>query len=259
MLKRLCLALLLATLSLPALATDYSDMWYLPAESGWGVNFTQNANVIFMTFFLYDASGQPTWYVAIAYDDGNGNFAGNMYSTTGTYFGAPWNPASFSSTLAGTASFTPANAYQGTLTYTLVGGPTVTKSIVRETLTTVDLTGNYAGGLATGFSGCNDSGQDGLFEDTYDQLQVTQSNGAVSLVFSFNGLGESCTFSGALVQNGQIYTVPSGTYTCQDGLSTSASLSEIKRTSLGIEGRYAAPSVGGGCREDASFSAVNLQ
>jgi hypothetical protein len=256
MLKRFCLALLFAAVASPALATDYSDMWYLPAEAGWGVNLTQNANVIFMTFFLYDTSTKATWYVAIAYDDGNGNYSGTLYSTTGTYFGSPWQ--GYMANEAGTASFTPANAYQGTLTYTLTGGPTVTKSIVRETLTAIDLTGNFTGGQAGGYSGCSDTGNNGTYEDTYD-VQVTQSNGALSLTFAYNGLGESCTLSGALVQNGQIFTVPSATYTCEDGLSTSASLSEIKRTSLGIEGRYAAPSVGGGCREDASFSAVTLQ
>ena len=94
MLKRLCVFLLVAGLTLPAFATDYSDMWYLPAEGGWGVNFTQNENVIFMTFFLYGPDGKPIWYVAIAYQDANGNYSGSLYSTVGTYFGAPWNPAS---------------------------------------------------------------------------------------------------------------------------------------------------------------------
>jgi hypothetical protein len=33
-------------------------------------------------------------------------------------------------------------------------------------------------------------------------------------------------------------------------------MSEIKATSLGIEGRFVAPSSVDGCREDATFSAV---
>jgi len=259
MLKRFCLALLLAVFALPASAIDYSDMWYLPAESGWGVNFTQNENVIFMTFFLYGPDGQPTWYVAIVAQDANGNFSGTLYSTVGTYFGAPWNPSSLGVTAAGTASFAPVNPYQGTLTYTLNGGPTVMKSIVRQSLTAIDLNGNFTGGQAGGYSGCSDPGGDFLYKDTFD-LQVTQSGASVSLAFSFNGLGETCTFAGTLVQNGQLYSIPSATYQCDaDGLNTTATLSEIKKTSLGIEGRFAAPSIGGGCREDATFSAVDLQ
>ncbi len=261
MLKRFCLALVFAGFTLPAFATDYSDMWYLPAESGWGVNFTQNANVIFMTFFLYGPDGKPTWYVAIAYQDADGNFSGSLYSTTGTYFGAPWNPSSFASTLAGTASFTPVDASQGTLSYTLVGGPTVSKSIVRETLVTIDLSGNFTGGQAGGYSGCSDPGGNFLYKDTFD-LQVTQGVGTVQLTFAYPSASSAaltCTLSGALVQSGQLYSVPSATYQCDDGLNTTASLSEIKQTSQGIEGKLAAPSVGGACREDATFSGVNLQ
>ena len=81
-------------LPLRAAATDYTDIWYLPSESGWGVNLIQAEDVIFATFFIYGPNNQPTWYVAIIYRDANGNFAGNLYSTVGPYFGGPWNPAS---------------------------------------------------------------------------------------------------------------------------------------------------------------------
>jgi len=255
MLKRFLVVLLLAGFTFPALATDYSDMWFLPTESGWGVNFTQNANVLFMTFFLYDQNGKPTWYVAISYQNPDGSFSGTLYSTTGTYFGSPWGGDTV--TAAGTASFTPVNAYQGTLNYTLSAGPTVTKSIVRQSLVAIDLTGNYTGGQAGGYSNCSDASQNGLYKDTFD-LQVTQSAGVLTLIFSYNGLGESCTFSGALVQNGQLFTVPSASYTCQDGLNTTASMSEIKQTSQGIEGKFSASGVGS-CSEDAAFYGVTLR
>jgi hypothetical protein len=53
-----------------------------------------------------------------------------------------------------------------------------------------------------------------------------------------------------------LYTIPGASYACSDGLNTTAGMSEIKATAQGIEGRFAAPSVGDGCREDASFSGV---
>jgi len=133
----------------------------------------------------------------------------------------------------------------------------VNKVVVRQTLITIDLTGNFTGGQAGGYSNCSNSSNNGLYKDTFD-LQVTQSAGNVAMIFAYNGLGASCTFSGALVQNGQLYTVPSATYVCDDGTNTVASLSEIKLTSQGIEGRLTSPSIIG-CREDATFSAVNLQ
>jgi hypothetical protein len=262
MLKRLLLAVLFAGLASPAFAIDYSDMWYLPAESGWGVNFTQNDGVIFMTFFLYDPDNQPVWYVAIAYEDADGNFSGTLYSTTGTYFGAPWG--GYASTAVGTASFTPTDASHGTLTYTVAGAPPVVKSIVRQTLATIDLTGNFTGGQAGGYSACTSPGDDFLYKDTFE-LSVTQSAGNVTMTFAYPTAAAAtlnCTFSGALVQEGQLYSVPSATYQCDDGTDTVASMSEIKQTSQGIEGRFgAAPPVawGPGCREDATFSGVNLQ
>src|SRR5271169_256215 len=101
LLKRLLPALILALLLLPlrAAATDYTDIWYLPSESGWGVNLVQADNVIFATFFIYGPGNVPTWYTAVLYSDSNGNFAGNLYSTVGTYFGAPWIPGNVVNTL----------------------------------------------------------------------------------------------------------------------------------------------------------------
>jgi len=257
--KRFLAALLfsvLAGLSSSSRATDYSDMWYVPAESGWGVNFTQNEGVIFMTFFLYGTDGNPTWYVAITSPDASGNFSGTLYSTTGTYFGAPW--VGNTATAVGTATFAPSNAYQGTLSYALASGPTVSKTIVRQSLVAISLAGNFTGGQAGAYTACSSSSNNTAYKDDFD-LSVSQANGVLTLTFAYVFLADTCTLSGALVQNGQILSVPSATYQCDGGLNTTASLSELKKTSLGIEGRFSSPSVGLGCREDAAFSAVNLQ
>ena len=251
------LSLALLAVPLPGTATDYTDIWFLPSESGWGVNLIQAEDVIFATFFIYGPNNQPTWYVAIIYRDGNGNFAGNLYSTVGPYFGGPWNPASYAATLAGTASFYPSGAYQGTLIYSLAAGPTVTKIIQRQTLKTISLGGSYTGGQAGAYSGCSNSGGNGSYKDNFD-LQLTHfDNGTATFQFTYTS-GLSCTLSGTLTQYGQLYTIPSASYACSDGLDTTADMSEIKATAQGSEGRLAAPSVGGGCREDASFSGVFL-
>ena len=45
-----------AALALPAAATthstDYTDLWYLPAESGWGINIIQQYDTVFATMFV---------------------------------------------------------------------------------------------------------------------------------------------------------------------------------------------------------------
>jgi len=62
--------------------------------------------------------------------------------------------------------------------------------------------------------------------------------------------------SGRLEQFGQLYRITAANYACSDGLNTNASIGELQATGLGLEGRFSAPAVGGGCREDARFGAV---
>jgi hypothetical protein len=257
MLKRLlpaALTFVLLVMPLHAAATDYTDIWYLPSESGWGVNLVQSDDFIFATFFVYGPGNAPTWYTAQMYSDANGNFAGNLYSTVGTYFAVPWDPASLVTTLAGTASFVPSSPYQGTLTYSLTRGPTVTKVIERQTLTTIALGGNYTGGQAGTYSG-GSCGTPGGYKENFN-LQVLQpGNGSATFQFSY-ATGLACTLSGAITQYGQLYSIPSATYQCSNGLNTTASVGEIQATAQGIAGTYAAPAAAGGCSENAVFAAV---
>ena len=63
------LAALVLALALPVHAanpfgTDFSDLWFNPAESGWGVNLNHQMDVIFATLFVYGPDGKAKWYVA---------------------------------------------------------------------------------------------------------------------------------------------------------------------------------------------------
>ncbi|HEY7943952.1 MAG: hypothetical protein ACHP7M_14065 [Burkholderiales bacterium] len=255
--RRLILAVLLLAAAFGARATDYTDIWFNHTESGWGVNVVQSDAFLFLTFFIFGPDNKPTWYVANITEDANGNFNGPLYATTGTYFGAPWNPADTAgSAQVGTASFQPTSAYTANLAYSVTGGPSVVKAIERQALTSIALGGAYDGTQAGSYSNttCNDSF---AYMDRFG-LGVTHVTGS-SLTFTFNyESNRTCTLSGALQQFGQLYRIPAASYQCSDGVSTAASVDEIKATAFGIEGSFAAPDVGGGCREDATFSAVFL-
>ncbi len=44
---------------------DYSGHWWNPFESGWGLSVHQSAtDQMMVVFYVYDAGGQPLWYVA---------------------------------------------------------------------------------------------------------------------------------------------------------------------------------------------------
>lgn len=256
MLKKLLLIFLLFAAATGARATDYTDLYFVALEPGSGYNVVQSDNFIFITFFIYGPDKTPTWYTAQLTLDSSGNFNGPLYATRGTFYGSPWSMMDSSIVQVGTASFQPTSAYTAKLVYIVTSPPnmaaTVTKLIQRQTLTVITLGGTYFGGQVGAYSGCSSAAHNGPYTDTFD-LQVTQlTSGSVTFQFDYAS-GLSCTLSGTLVQYGQLYTVPTTTYACSDGLNTNAAMSEIKATSLGIEGRFAAPDVGGGCREDATF------
>ena len=234
---------------------DYTDNWYVPAESGWGVNFTQTDNFIFATFFIYDAGKNPTWYTAHLTWDGTSQFAGPLYVTHGSAFGTPWIPGELTETQVGTASFTPstANNYEGTLTYTVTNVAKVVKAVQRLTLTSILLAADYVGGQSGSYSACATASSNAPYQDFFN-LAVTQTGMNVSMAFSYRNGALTCTLAGTLVLHGSLQSIDNATYKCSDGLMTNASVYNLKATPLGIEGQFTAPSVGGDCREDARFS-----
>jgi hypothetical protein len=262
MIRRFLIATLLLLAATSAQAGFYTDIWYRKSQPGFGYNLVQTDNFIFVTFFIYGAdSGKPTWYIAQLQRQNDGSFAGELSETRGTFWAVPW--AGYTETVVGTATFTPSsdNAYEGTFAYTVPGVGTSTNPIERQSLLPQDLNGTYAGGAGGQYSGCTNPANDGPYADYYN-LTVTQlTSSDATLQFDYLS-GYSCTLSGALVQNGLLYRMPSATYTCQGGGSTpfetTAQMFQIKWTAQGIEGQFFAPQTPGDCREFGYFSAVIL-
>ncbi|MES2356327.1 MAG: hypothetical protein V4568_18380 [Pseudomonadota bacterium] len=113
-------------------APDFTDLWWNPAESGWGVSVTQHGNNIFFRIFVYDTDGRPLLFVVpgVAFIT-NKSFTGAIQGTTGPWFGTvPFDPTQVIRTNLGTATLTFSDANNGVLSYT-VNGITKTKSITR--------------------------------------------------------------------------------------------------------------------------------
>lgn len=134
-------------------AINYQDLWWASppeSESGWGVNFTHQGDVIFATWFTYDSTGAPMWLVAEARRTGPARFAGALLRTTGPAFNAvPFTPSAVSRTTVGslTISFLSGNA--GTFQYT-VDGITQTKAITRQVFRPPGTACQFAEGVWTG-------------------------------------------------------------------------------------------------------------
>jgi len=116
-------------------AANYTALWYNPSESGWGINFDQQGDILFASLFTYDENGAPMWLVMSngARQGSADAFAGTLYRTTGPAFNAnPFTaigPANIST--VGTLSVTFSSAASGTLTYTY-NGAAVTKAITKQ-------------------------------------------------------------------------------------------------------------------------------
>lgn len=117
-----------------AALTNYQDLWFNAAESGWGINITHQDDILFATLFTYDASSKGLWLVMSAgAKQADGSYSGDLYRTTGSAFNAnPFTPIGAGNlTKVGTMQLRFSDGQTGTLTYS-VNGINVTKSITRQ-------------------------------------------------------------------------------------------------------------------------------
>jgi hypothetical protein len=124
------------TLSNLTLATHYQDLWWRSpagAESGWGINFTQQGNLIFATWFTYGPDGKPWWLAVVAEKTAVPNvYTGNLFTTVGPPFNAvPFDPGIVVETTVGTATFTIIDGNNVQFDYA-VNGATQSKPLTRQ-------------------------------------------------------------------------------------------------------------------------------
>ena len=80
------------------------------------------ANVIFATWFTYDAAGKPWWLIVLADRTGPRTYAGPVSTVSGPGFDAePWDPNTVAETVVGQATITFTDGNHATLEYTVNG------------------------------------------------------------------------------------------------------------------------------------------
>jgi cytochrome c553 len=115
-------------------AFDYTDLWWNPAESGWGLNLIQHAsNVIFGVMYTYEPPRRATWFVLPGGTWASPTtFGGPLYRVTGPAFNAPaFDPAAVNVRPVGAATLTFTDRDNGTFAFS-VDGVAVTKTITRQ-------------------------------------------------------------------------------------------------------------------------------
>jgi hypothetical protein len=122
----------------PGVANYQGLWWKAPAgsESGWGINFSHQGDVIFATWFTYDAQGKPWWLIAELHKAAAMMYSGLVSTVTGPpFYAQPFppegSPGGAIETTVGTAMLTFANGNSATFAYT-VNGVSQTKPILRQ-------------------------------------------------------------------------------------------------------------------------------
>lgn len=142
MIARVLAACLLLAASLGARAQvvpafNFTDMWWNPAESGWGISVVQKVpqggtiDTLYAIWYVYDPrtldATNPGGYAALWLPMSNGRWITSttyqlsIYVTKGTNFTQAWNPSDLSipQTPIGTATFNWTDANNGTFTYSI--------------------------------------------------------------------------------------------------------------------------------------------
>jgi hypothetical protein len=116
--------------------SPFTDLWWNPDESGWGVGLVQYRGALFAVLFVYGFNGKPTWYVASlhetprATETADRSFEGPVFATRGSWwFTTPFALSDVRE--AGTARIVfPAAGSSAGLSYTIDG--TSVQTVIRR-------------------------------------------------------------------------------------------------------------------------------
>jgi hypothetical protein len=215
-----------------------TDLWWVPSESGWGVNIIEQGDVLFTTFFVYDANGRAKWYSASLFYAGNspnvdasGRYTGTVYESSGPYFGgSTFNPNLVTRRAVGTATLEVIGNRTGWLDYS-INGVTERKTVDRFTFRTNDPSGTYVGHL---FPLSNDRG----VPTGVTEFDISTSGGAVTIATRSNG--GNCTFTAPASpgrQYGQ-HLLLVGNFTCTNGRSGTFFIDDLNVSYSGFTALY---------------------
>jgi hypothetical protein len=247
-------ALLFASMSItPAVAssysTDNSDLWGNEAESGWGIQFVQRAEILFATLYVYNPSGAPVWYAAVLQPTNATTWTGDLMQTSGPWFGtAPFNPAAVGVNRVGSMTFTATSDKTGVLSYS-VNGTAVSKNISRTTIRYDNYTGDYAGMMSWTAEGCPNPADRGVFNNRID-FSLRHTSTSLDMASQQQGNAPICTSHGSYSQDGQFGNTTQVTNSCTNGTGAGTQITyyEMNISPGIVTMKFTAPSTNAGSK-----------
>jgi hypothetical protein len=112
--------ILYLTISMPAVAQNYTGAWFDPAQSGQGVTLLQQGNDLAGAWYLYDQSGNGMWVTFVGELTGDSANV-ELFRFSGPALGQPWNELQVLANSVGNASLTFSSPAAASFSYTLDG------------------------------------------------------------------------------------------------------------------------------------------
>ena len=104
--------------SAPPPAPNYQGLWWNPSEDGWGINIAQQGDLVYMTWYTYDANGKASWLAMLGTKSATGTYSGNILEVHGSpYDVTPYNPTAKVAQSVGTGTLAFSDASNGTFSF----------------------------------------------------------------------------------------------------------------------------------------------
>ena len=243
------LPLVACTATAAATPADPSDLWWNPAESGWGMYVMRGGDALFATLAVYDAASRGTFYTTALSLAGT-TWSGDLYESHGPFVGAArYDPALVSLRKVGTLTFQQGGANAGTLDYS-VDGLGVHKSVERFLFRYDDYTGTYPVSVQRVVTHCSDSTANGD-RTAPESIAITHHQTTIGL--KWTSAARTCDFSGAFTQAGRLGSAQAS-YACSDGESGDFAFSELTLRDGFITGRFQGHGITNACDYRGKFT-----
>jgi hypothetical protein len=116
------LAVMMLASALAHAQVSYQGMWWVAAESGWGMNLAHQGDVIVAAWYTYDTDGKPLWLITSTIKQGDGSYTGTLFRYTGKPLAQiSGGSATTGSTNVGSVTLRFPTADTATLNYTFNG------------------------------------------------------------------------------------------------------------------------------------------
>lgn len=239
-------------------STDISDLWWNPAESGWGMQIVQSHDTAFVTIYVYRPDRSPVWYSGTI-SGPIANMQGDLYETAGPYFGGPFGPAQVALRRVGTLTFVSLSTADARVTYS-VDGVVVAKNVERQTLVNDNNAGLYRGAASTrvksGPATCASLYAPGKGEVA--EVEIAQPGRGSSMQVALRMPGTTCTMAnGDYLQFGRFGDVY-GSFSCANGDRGQLYMFEMRVSYDTFTTRFEVESAVTGCTLDGDFAGVRM-